>query len=179
MATAALHMPGVAKAEIDRLSWAVGHRVDMYGVPMLFSDVVRMADIKRTPDIRTWAIVPQWATRVTIRVETPFLSAKIASRLLATAGNIVGVGDGRQEKGKRSYGQFTIVNNEDERFQQILTTGGMVAQDEALDNPECYDADTEDLFEWFKAEYDRRARNLRGGGDVEEDEDILTEEAAE
>ena len=176
MAAAALDIPSVAKAQIDRLTWAVGHRVDMYGVPQMLMDVVRNSDINHTPDIHTWATLPEWACRVTIRVAAPMLSAKVASRLLGAAGRIVGVGDGRPQKGKLSKGQFTLVNYDDETFQRVLREGGMAAQDAALENPTFFDTDTEDLYTWFEEEYKLRARNLKST-DEEEDENFA--EAAE
>lgn len=176
MASAALDIPSVAKAQIDRLSWAVGHRIDMYGVPQMLMDVVRNSDINRTPDIRTWAVLPEWACFITLRVATPMLSITVASRLLAAAGHIVGVGDGRQQKGKLSFGQFKLVDADDETFRRVVATGTMKAQDRALESPTFYDSDTEDLYNWFCAEYDRRARNLRGR-ETESEEPL--DEAAE
>jgi hypothetical protein len=160
-ASAALDIPTVAKTKIDRLTWAVGEMVDMYGVPQLYMNVVRSADQARTPDVHTWAILPQWAARVHMRFAMPILSQTIVMRLMAAAGRIIGVGDGRQEKGKMSFGQFVIVNEDDERFQNIIKNGGMAAQDAALEDPMFYDSRTEQWYTWFTAEYEKRARNLR------------------
>ena len=44
MASAALELPGVSKAQIGRLCWAEGHMVPIYGVPQLWMAVVRSAD---------------------------------------------------------------------------------------------------------------------------------------
>src|SRR5689334_15123481 len=57
IASAALDMPGsVSKAKIGRLAWVPGEHLSVYGRPEIFMTVVRMADINRTPDIRTFAI---------------------------------------------------------------------------------------------------------------------------
>lgn len=160
MATAALDMPGVAKTKIERLTWAKGYRTDIYGIPQLWMDVVRMADPSRTPDIRTRAILPEWCAAVRIEYIMPMLSAERVSRLLSAAGLIIGVGDARQEKGNRSNGQFMIVNGPDDPgFKRIQESGGMAAQDAALEAPEFFDVDTEDLFTWFTEEYKKRAQD--------------------
>lgn len=172
IANTALDMPGVAKAKIDRLTWAMGHRVDIYGVPQMLTDVVRNRDIARTPDIHSWAITFPWAAAVTFRWVEPLLSEKIIGRLLANAGQITGIGDGRQEKGHFSRGQWILVNRDDKAFQDVIKSGGMKAQDEALENPTFYDADTEDLVEWFEGEYARRAQNLKAGTEQEDESDI-------
>jgi hypothetical protein len=162
MGTAALDMPTVAKTKIERLTWVVGHRCDVWGVPQLWMDVVRNADQARTPDIRTRAIVPEWAAIITVRFVEPMLSAQIVSRLLSWSGMTIGIGDARQEKGARSNGQFVIVEKTDPDFKRVCATGGAKVQDKALESPEFYDADTEELFSWFTAEYARRAQDRRG-----------------
>lgn len=181
MATVALTLPGVHKTDIDRLTWIADHRVDIYGVPTLFMDVVRSADKARTPDIHTWACLPEWCTSVTIRFVRPMLSTNLVSRLLGNAGKIIGIGDGRNEKGKRSFGAFEIVNADDPDYLRIMQDGVMQEQDAALytDSPNFYDADSEDLFTWFEAEYTRRAQALKEGRFEEVEEESLLEEAAQ
>ena len=56
--TAALDMPGAKKAQIGRLTYIPGEYVGVYGLPRLFMSIVRSADMNRTPDVRTRAIVP-------------------------------------------------------------------------------------------------------------------------
>lgn len=152
MATAALDLPGTKKSEIGRLTWVTGTHVNVYGVPQLLMSVVRSADMARTPDIRTRAICPEWACVVTINFVQPKMHAKAIGNLLAAAGVISGIGDFRQEKGKGSFGQFKLVNQDDEQFLRILAEGGRAAQDAALNEPRCYDAETEELLSWFSAE---------------------------
>lgn len=156
MASAALEIPGVNKAQIGRLCWAEGHHVPIYGIPQLWMSVVRSADMKRTPDVRTRAIIPEWAAVVTVSYVTPNLRAQPVANLMASAGVFIGVGDGRPEKGALSFGRFEIVDEGDERFRRIIKTGGLKAQDAALDNPTYFDVETEELMEWWRAEVKRR-----------------------
>ena len=152
MMTAALDMPGTKKTEIGRLVWLKGIHVDLYGIPKLFMSVVRSADINKTPDIRTRAIVPEWACVVTINFVQPKLNAKMVGNLLAAAGIIGGVGDFRQEKGKGNYGQFRLVDAADPDFKRIVEAGGCNPQDIALQHYEAYDGESEELLSWFDAE---------------------------
>ena len=156
MASAALELPGVSKAQIGRLCWTEGFSVPIYGIPQLWMSVVRSADINRTPDVRTRAIIPEWASTVTISYVTPNLRAQPVANLLASAGVFIGVGDGRPERGALSFGRFEIVNEDDERYQRILATGGKAAQDQAFAEPTTYDVETEELLEWWNAEVKRR-----------------------
>ena len=156
MATAALEIPGVNKTQINRLCWSEGHAVSIYGVPELWMTVVRSADMARTPDVRTRAIVPEWASRVTMRYVTPNLNRQSVGNLFSSAGVFIGVGDGRPEKGALSFGRFEIVSEDDERYQRIVQSGGREAQDAAFAEPTCFDQETEELLEWWNAEVKRR-----------------------
>ena len=156
MATAALDLPGTKKSEIGRLVWVQGEYVDVYGVPKLLMSVVRSADINKTPDIRTRAIVAEWACSVTIRFVKPKLQARAIGNLMAAAGITAGVGDFRQEKGKGSFGQFRLVDATDPDFLRIISEGGREAQDAGLDACEPYDWDSEELLDWFTKELAKR-----------------------
>ena len=162
MRTAALDSPGVTKTAIGRLIWVEGENVPLWGVPQLLMSVVRSADMKRTPDIRTRAYVPEWATTVSIRFVTPLLRAKSVVDLLEAAGMVAGVGDYRQEKGAGSYGMFRIVMENDEKDMQdwarIVWNGGRLAQDAALLDPSYVDQGTHDLMDWFHEEMKLRGR---------------------
>jgi hypothetical protein len=68
------------------------------GVPKIFSSITRSADINKTPDVRTRAIVPKWACKVDITYVRPVLNHTVISNLFATAGITMGVGDWRPEK---------------------------------------------------------------------------------
>jgi hypothetical protein len=151
MMTAALDLPGTKKAEIGRLIWVESYMVDVYGIPYLKMDGVRTADINRTPDIRTRAFLPEWACKIRIKFVKPKLNPNAVFNLLVAGGITCGVGDFRQEKGKGSFGQFTIVDHDDKEWTRIAKAQGMKAQDHALSHPEAYpnDPDTIELLDWF------------------------------
>lgn len=156
LATAALDVPGAKKTQIGRLVSVSWDRVPLYGVPMLFMSVVRSSDMKRTPDVRTRAIVPEWATTITIEFVKPNLREKTVMNLLAAAGVLCGVGDWRQEKGSGSFGAFELVSPDNEDYKRIVRTQGREAQLRALEEPESYDDETRDLRTWYDAEVKRR-----------------------
>lgn len=158
LASAALDMPGTRKSEIGRLSWVEGYHIPIFGRPELLMSVVRSADIAKTPDIRTRAILPEWACRVTISFVRPILKETAVANLLAAAGVTIGVGDFRQEKGKGSFGQFRLVDADNEDYLRITQTMGRVVQDEALADPIPHDADSEELLAWYQSEVLRRGR---------------------
>lgn len=152
ISTAALDLPGTKKAQIGRLTWVPGDYVGVFGVPKLYMTIVRQADMNRTPDVRTRAIVPEWACRVTIRYAMPLITSQAVANLLAAAGITVGVGDGRQEKGALSFGQFEVVDEQNEDFQRIMATGGREAQQTAMEVPVAYDDETTELLSWYDTE---------------------------
>ena len=161
MMTAALDLPGARKSEIGRLVWTEGYSIGIYGVPRLFMSAVRSADMNRTPDIRTRAILPEWACRVRVRFVRPRLREQTVANLLAAAGITVGVGDFRQEKGKGNFGQFGLVGADDADFARIVAAGGAAAQDAALANPVPHDEESEELLAWFSAEVTRLHGNRK------------------
>jgi hypothetical protein len=158
--SAALDMPGAKKAQIGRLTYIEGEFVGIYGVSKLFMSVTRSADFARTPDIRTRAIVPEWATRIRITFVQPLIKVQAVANLLAAAGITIGVGDWRPEKGSGSYGQFKIVDQDDADYLRIINGGGRKAQEHGLEKPEPYDSETEELLTWFESE--RKTRTLKG-----------------
>lgn len=162
LASAALDIPGAAKAQIGRLVWVEGDRVDMYGVPRLLCSITRSADMNKTPDVRTRAILPEWACTLRLRFMKPILKEQTIANLLAAAGLTQGVGDWRQQKGSGSYGQFKLVSADDPDWKRIVKTGVLKAQDEALDKPEFYDEETERLIAWFDAELVKRHGKSNG-----------------
>lgn len=160
MATAALDLPGAKKAQIGRLTYVNGDRVSLYGLPQLMMSIVRSADMNKTPDVRTRAIVPAWACFLSVTYIKPLMRPNAVANLLAASGLTIGVGDWRPEKGKGNYGQFEIVSPTDERFTEIVKYGGRVPQIEAMETPICYDDETTTLLAWFEGELANR--NLRG-----------------
>ena len=156
MKTAALDLPGASKAQISRLVWTIGDRVAIYGVPQLFMSVTRSADMNKTPDVRTRAILPRWAAYVEVAFATPILKEVAVQNLMGAAGLMQGVGDWRAGKGSGSYGTFDVVNGDDPEFLDIVNTGGRKAQEAAMASPEFYDGETEELYAWYETEAQRR-----------------------
>jgi hypothetical protein len=154
--TAALDLPGAKKSQIGRLTYIPGEYVPIYGIPQVYSTIVRSADMNRTPDVRTRCIVPRWAAVLSITFVRPLMREQAIANLLAAAGLTVGVGDFRPEKGAGTYGQFSVVGADDPQLQEIMQTGGRAAQEAALQDPEAYDDDTAELLAWFDVEVRRR-----------------------
>lgn len=159
MATAALETKGTNKTQIGRLVWVEGYSCDVYGVPQMFMAPVRSADMNRTPDIRTRALLPEWCVPVTISYVQPQINDTAILQLLANGGIIVGVGDFRQEKGKGNFGQFEVCTKED--CEDIIKAGGMKQQDAAIKDPNFFDADTAELFGWFETEVKVRGKSAQ------------------
>lgn len=156
MASAALETKGTNKTQIGRLVWVQNYTCDLYGVPQLFMSVVRSADMNKTPDVRTRAILAEWCLPATIQFVKPQMNETAIAQLLSNGGIIVGIGDFRQEKGKGNFGQFEVATEAD--CKPIITSGGMKAQDAAIKKPACFDAESEELFGWFTSEVDRRGK---------------------
>lgn len=162
LSNAAIDIPGgVNKSMMGRLSYVEGEYVNIFGVPKLHMSIVRMADMSRTPDVRTRACLPEWACRLSISYTRPVINAQIITRLLAGAGMMQGIGDFRIQKGKGNFGSFKLVDESDEDWQRIMQTQGRDAQQQALAEPECYDAETEELLEWFNNEIRTREMSKR------------------
>lgn len=160
MATAALETPGVTKSSVQRLIFLPQQKISVWGKPYLKMDVVRSADMNRTPDIRTRCYLPRWVAEVDIAYVTPTLSAHAIVSLLSNAGVVVGLGDFRQEKGRGSYGTFAVAGDDLGDWQAYwdeITKEGRDVQRDALDNPELADADTVELMEILNEERARRA----------------------
>lgn len=158
MKTAALDTPGAKKTQIGRLVYVTGDYVPVYGVPELFMSITRSADISRTPDVRTRAILPRWAALVTIEYAVPLITEKTVANLLSSGGMVSGIGDWRPEKGSGNYGQYRLTNADDPEFLVIVEEGGRSAQQAAIADPEFYDRESEELFSWFNDELSRRGR---------------------
>ena len=159
MKSAAVRMPGLKRTEISQLVWCEGRDIDVYGVPQIYLSVVRSADIARTPDVRTRAIVPQWCAQISVTYVKPQLSDKAIVNLVAAAGLLAGIGDGKQERGY-GHGTFEIVAENDARFQNIMKAGGRAAQDAALKNPTAYDIETEELLQLHEAAAAKRGDSI-------------------
>lgn len=159
MCTAALETAGITKSSAQRLLFMPGDFVPLYGTPQLRMDVVRSADINRTPDVRTRAFLPKWGAEVTIQYVVPQLSVTSVVTLLCNAGVLIGVGDFRQEKGKGAFGSFRVIGEgeKDAEWDDLIASHGRRAQELALSNPDYADRDTEDLMTFYLGEVQRRA----------------------
>ena len=160
MATAALETEGVTKSSVQRLIFLPQQKINIWGKPLLKMDVVRSADMNKTPDVRTRAFLPRWCAEVDIAFVTPTLSVYSVVSLLANAGVIVGIGDFRQEKGRGSFGTFAVAGDDLGEWACTwaeITAEGRDIQQAALDQPECADDDTRELMVMLKEERLRRA----------------------
>lgn len=157
LAQAAIDMPtAIAKAQINRLVSTPEEYIPIWGVPRLAMDVVRQAGINRAPDIRTRARIDRWATRVVVQWAEPMLNESKVATLLAASGVICGIGDWRQEKGGGSNGLYRLVASDNPELLSIIESGGITEQDAALREPECANAESEELLAWYLAELGRR-----------------------
>lgn len=178
--TAALDMPGATKTAMGRRIWVPGFSVDIYGIPQMLMSVVRSADIARTPDIRTRAILPEWCCQVSVRFAQPLVTHSQLATLFAAGGILCGVGDWRQEKGSGSFGQFRLCDKSDPDFKRIMREGACAAQDRALQHITCYDEETQELLDFYEAEIVRLGRDrepAKGRGVVSIGDDELPEAA--
>jgi hypothetical protein len=155
MKSAALDLPGATKSVIGRNTWVNGERIHIYGIPEMMMAVTRSADMARTPDVRTRAILPEWACEVSVTFVDPILKQEAVINLLANAGMMAGVGDWRVGKGSGSYGQFSLVSSDNEDWHRIVEQGGRDVQITAMENPHPYDDETAKLLAW----YDQEARS--------------------
>jgi hypothetical protein len=160
MAEAALETKSVTKASANRLIFMPEQKVKIWGKPYLKMDVVRSADINRTPDIRTRAFLPRWCAEVDIAFVTPTLNIHSIVSMLSNAGVIIGIGDFRQGKGKGSYGTFSVHGDDMGDAKPIwdeIIADGRDVQQLAMDNPEVADDETAALMELLEDERVRRA----------------------
>lgn len=136
-----------------------GDLTPLYGTPKLRLDVVRSADINRTPDVRSRAYLPKWGAEIDISFITPQLGIASVVSLLCNAGILVGVGDFRQEKGKGAFGSFRVLGEgeKDAEWDDLVKNHGRRAQEAAIKSPQYADRDTEDLMEFYDQEVQRRA----------------------
>jgi len=161
MSTAALETVGITKSSVQRLIFLPESHIQIWGKPYLKMDIVRSADMNRTPDVRTRAYLPNWCAEVDIKFVIPTLSSHSIVSLLQNAGTIVGIGDVRQEKGKGMYGTFKVASSEDMGDMQEIwdetSKEGRAVQELAMEQPECADEQTAELMQFIQEERLRRA----------------------
>lgn len=156
MATAALVVSGIRKTDVQRMIYIPDDRIPIFGIPRLRMDIVRSADIGRTPDVRTRAYFAEWATVITVRYSHPVLNETTVSNLLHNAGVVAGIGDWRQEKGKGSFGTFRIAAVGDRSLLPDKSLLDADAQWDAINNPEAANAETSQLLMDFHSEVESR-----------------------
>jgi hypothetical protein len=152
---AALDIPGATKKELGRLLWVEDELVPLYGIPKLHMTIVRMPNQQRTPDVRTRAIIQNWASIISISYIKPNINEEAIHNLLQAAGITQGWGEWRNERGSGTYGSFEICSPEDKKFQEIIKKGGKASQIKAMAACEPYNEDTRKLLEWFLKEAKR------------------------
>ena len=161
MSTAALETAGITKSSVQRLIFLPESHIQIWGKPYMKMDIVRSADMNKTPDVRTRAFLPNWCAEVEIRFVTPTLSSHSIVSLLQNAGQIVGIGDFRQEKGRGGYGTFSVAGSEDmgdmQEIWDEITQEGRDIQEAAMNEPDCFDDQTAELMEFMQEERLRRA----------------------
>lgn len=159
MAEAALETAGVTKSAAQRLLFMPGDLAPLYGTPQLRMDIVRSADMAKTPDMRTRCYLPRWCAEIDVSFITPQLSITSVITLACNAGVLIGIGDFRQQKGKGSFGCFRVIGDgeDDPEWNDLVSNHGSDAQEEALRNPEYANQETEDLMEFYISEVKRRA----------------------
>jgi len=160
MATAALETPGVTKSSVNRLIFLPQEKINIWGRPFMKMDVVRSADVAKTPDIRTRAFLPRWCAEIEIAYVMPSLSVHSVISLLRNAGIVVGIGDFRQEKGRGSFGSFSVAGVDDMGDLQSdwdsITLEGREVQVEAMKNPVPANNKTSSLLQRVMEERERR-----------------------
>jgi hypothetical protein len=169
IADAALDLPGVTKAKIQRLVSVASTQVNVYGLQSLGMDMVRLAG-SGAPDVRTRPYLREWCCSFTIEFAVSLINLSQIMSLVEAAGRIIGLGDYRPQKGG-SYGKFVIMPPEDEPFQRVMRTQGRAAQEQAYMNPTFYSEDAEELYGWYVAECERREKipeSMLDGDDEDE-----------
>jgi hypothetical protein len=157
---AAIDIPGASRAQVGRLVSLISTQINVYGIPHMRADMVRMAGPGRTPDIRFRACLPEWCCEVTYSYIASAISPTAIANLLSAAGVIVGIGDYRVEKGAGDYGKFRIAHpdRDTKEWDRIVAEGGRLAQESAMEIPHFIDDETAELVGWFDAEVVRRQR---------------------
>ena len=159
MYTAALETNGMTKTGAQRLLFLPGDHAALYGTPQLRMDIVRSADMAKTPDVRTRPFLPKWGAEIDIAYIEPQLNAGSVVSLLCNGGVLVGLGDFRQEKGKGNFGCFRVIGpgEVDAEWDDLVKNHGREAQAEALENPQPANDETRELLEFYQGEVKRRA----------------------
>jgi hypothetical protein len=134
----------------------IDETVHIYGTPYLDMRIVRQAGINKTPDVRTRAVFKQWGGKVTVQYTTGIVKESYIANLMANAGNITGIGDGRIEKGTFAFGGWDVVAEDDPKLLDLMKNHGRKVQVAAMDHPVASNEDSEELLAWFETELVKR-----------------------
>lgn len=141
MATAAIDHQNIAKSEIYRNVMVTGQRgfqvaafadlktpqelAELFSpnAPQIREDMVKLAGMQRTPDIRYRAEFWPWAVRFKVGYLKDFIDGDSVLNLLQSAGFRVGLAEWRQEKGG-SNGSFHVADsNEVQTVEKWIKSG--------------------------------------------------------
>jgi len=156
MATAALATAGINKTDVQKHLYVKGELIPIFGDPFLRMDVVRSADMNKTPDVRTRAFMPEWAARVTISFTMPNFTAEGVANLLSNAGQIAGIGDFRQEKGRGNFGRWKLTGQTDKEYVRITELYNSKTQEDAIKAARPWDDMTDELLQYWDEQYESR-----------------------
>jgi hypothetical protein len=168
MASIAVDMPGSSKAQIGRLVRVTAddkltNLVCVWGLPKLFMQIVRNSDIKHTPDVHTVAKIDEWLIRIQVWYPRVLLNPTSIFNLLHAAGMFIGLGDGRQEKGKLDNGSFEVFTQDGaDKFKDILKIG-YKEQEKAMEKAEPYSAEELELLTWYNEQLKIRGKEKPDG----------------
>lgn len=178
---------GSSKTQLGRCVFVAGERIPIYGKPLVDIRPVILSGMSRSADMRTRAILPEWATRITVQYMRPTLNEKQVLQLAVAAGTFRGVGEYRPERGSGTFGQYEFVDPKDPRYTSILKQGRKV-QDAMLTKTEFekedfYELEMADIYTWWHEESVRRELARKSGstksltnGDIETDDDTAIDE---
>lgn len=99
------HVDGLAMTQARSLFFVLGDLVKIEGKPVMDTRPVRQAD--GVANLRYRARFDEWSTTLDLRYNAGATSAEQIYNLLVLAGEFVGVGEYRVERGG-NYGRFTI-----------------------------------------------------------------------
>jgi len=165
IASAAMDMPGIAKAEAKRWISVIGlnnapAQLNVYGKPEMYTTMVRNSGIGSAPDVRTRPIFRKWALKdVIITFKSDPLTGLQVGSLINAAGKIIGCGDWRPQKGGM-MGRFRTCQSDDPEFLQLTENEGRPVQQAAYAQPGYFDEDTEEINVWLKQELASQGKTL-------------------
>ena len=156
MRTIAVEIDGVQGTQIDRLIYMPDEYIRLIGTPTLRIDVARLSGSGTLRTCGSRSDRPTWATQFVRHALHPQFSQATIQALLANAGQFIGIGDNRQERGKGSFGTFVVTEGLPDG---LSVKGNKKRQIDAYENPtvDTLHVDTSALFELSGEEVRQRA----------------------